>query len=98
MHRAAAPPIPTFPHKGGRGLMSADSLLAKIELRRILAVDFLDDRLAAHHALGFGIVGQGRRAVELPAAIEQLGDAMAEGGIVGAGEDAIEIHGAKSTR
>src|SRR5262245_28350543 len=70
-----------------------DSLGAEIKLRRIFrAFDFLDDGLAADHALVLRVVGQSRRAVELPAAVESFADAVAEGRIVRSGEIAIEIH------
>src|SRR5262249_44834100 len=67
--------------------------LAEVEARGIFAFDFLDDGLAADDLPGLRIVGQGRRAVELPAAIEGLGDAVTERSIVRAGQIPIKIHG-----
>lgn len=55
-------------------------------------VDLFRDRLSADHLAALLIEGQGGLAVELPTAIERIGDPMTERGIVFPGQVAIRLH------
>src|ERR1700741_1430424 len=78
--------------------MTNPSLLRQLDVGGILAGRVLGDGLAADHALLFRGVGQRRLAVELPALVELGRHAMAEAGVVGPGQVAIEPHGACPSR
>ena len=52
----------------------------------VLAFDVLDDRLGRNDLLGLGIEGDRGRALQRPALVEGIGYAVAECGIVLAGQ------------
>src|SRR5688572_6210458 len=69
------------------------SLLRQLDARRVFALHFLHDGLPADHTVAHLIVGERRLPVDLTALVDLRRGTVAEAGIIGACQIAVEFHG-----